>query len=86
MYYPYFIAYMAIGFLLSLVVFVWALNNGQFKDQERARFLPLHGDAGNTPVRKTRISRVEFYVLGGLAALGLLASATVLVFALVKAH
>ena len=44
MYYPYFIAYMAIGFAVSLVVFFWALNTGQFKDQQRARFIPLEND------------------------------------------
>ena len=44
MYYPYFIAYMAIGFTISLVVFFWALNTGQFKDQQRARFIPLESD------------------------------------------
>jgi cbb3-type cytochrome oxidase maturation protein len=44
MYYPYFIAYMAAGFIISLVVFFWALNSGQFKDQQRARFLPLQND------------------------------------------
>ncbi|MBW2435232.1 MAG: cbb3-type cytochrome oxidase assembly protein CcoS, partial [Deltaproteobacteria bacterium] len=35
---------MAAGFIISLVVFFWALNNGQFKDQQRARFLPLYND------------------------------------------
>ncbi|MBW1825699.1 MAG: cbb3-type cytochrome oxidase assembly protein CcoS, partial [Deltaproteobacteria bacterium] len=37
MYFPYFITYMALGFAISLVVFFWALKNGQFKDQKRAR-------------------------------------------------
>jgi len=41
MYYPYFITYMLIGLVLSFFVFLWALNNGQFRDQNRARFLPL---------------------------------------------
>ena len=43
MYFPYFIAYMTIGFAISLAVFFWALNRGQFRDQQRARFLPLDG-------------------------------------------
>ena len=33
MYFPYFITYIVIGFTLSLVVFFWALNNGQFREQ-----------------------------------------------------
>jgi cbb3-type cytochrome oxidase maturation protein len=32
---------MVAGLVISLVVFFWALKNGQFKDQKRARFLPL---------------------------------------------
>lgn len=30
MYFPYFITYMAIGFGISLAVFLWALERGQF--------------------------------------------------------
>ncbi len=44
MYYPYYLAYMSAGFVISIVVFIWALNNGQFKDQQRARFIPLEND------------------------------------------
>ena len=43
MYYPYFITYMTLGLVISLLVFFWAMKNGQFKDQERARFLALDG-------------------------------------------
>ena len=42
MYYPYFLTYMALGLGITLIVFAWALKNGQFKEQQRARFLPLH--------------------------------------------
>ncbi|MBW2572007.1 MAG: cbb3-type cytochrome oxidase assembly protein CcoS [Deltaproteobacteria bacterium] len=44
MYFPYFITYIALGFAISLAVFFWALKNGQFKDQKRARFLPLEDE------------------------------------------
>ena len=30
-----------ISLAISLLAFVWALENGQFSDQERARYLPL---------------------------------------------
>ena len=36
MYYPYFIAYIGIGLIISLTVFFWALRNGQFQEQQRA--------------------------------------------------
>ena len=41
MYYPFFLAYILTGLLIGIVVFVWALKNGQFTDQQRARFLAL---------------------------------------------
>jgi cbb3-type cytochrome oxidase maturation protein len=41
MYTPYFITYIVVGLALGLGAFAWALKSGQFKDQERARFLPL---------------------------------------------
>ena len=49
MYYPYYIAYMALGFIISLMVFFWALNSGQFKDQQRARFIPLESEGPAKP-------------------------------------
>lgn len=85
MYYPYFITYMLIGFVVSLFVFIWAVNNGQFKEQERARFLPLQEEPETKPVERSRISRMEAYALAILACVGLLTSATVLVFALIRA-
>jgi len=39
-----FIIYLASGLFFGLLVFLWALKNGQFKDQQRARFLPLEDD------------------------------------------
>ena len=85
MYYPYFITYMLIGFVLSLLVFLWALNNGQFRDQKRARFLPLQDERELRPLKVSRISRIELYALALLACTGLMTSAAVLVFALVRA-
>jgi cbb3-type cytochrome oxidase maturation protein len=34
-------ALIAATVLFSLVTFFWALRNGQFEEQERARFMPL---------------------------------------------
>ena len=82
MYFPYFITYMGLGIGVSVIVFIWALKNGQFSDQQRARFLPLEeADYGKT-VKTSRMSRYEIYALLFLACAGLSASGAVLVFAL----
>ncbi len=83
MYFAYFIAYIGIGFGLTLVVFSWAVRNGQFQDQRRARFLPLEPvDAARDRACGGRWKRMEIYTLFFLACAGLLSSGAVLVFAL----
>jgi cbb3-type cytochrome oxidase maturation protein len=82
MYYPYFIAYMVVGFVVGLIVFFWALNRGQFSDQERARFLALDQGEEPCPVKFSRSGRFEAYALGLLVSLGLLATGAVLIFAI----
>jgi cbb3-type cytochrome oxidase maturation protein len=84
MYYPYFIAYMAAGFIISLVVFFWALNSGQFKDQQRARFLPLHNDRQSQPLKTPRFARIQTYALLSLVGLCLASAAAVVIFSLIK--
>ena len=85
MYYPYFIAYMVIGFGISLAVFFWALSRGQFRDQERARFLPLEYEEPSQPLKVSRFNRYEAYALGAVVLLGLAASGAVLLFSLIFA-
>ena len=85
MYYPYFIAYMTAGFAITLVVFFWALNNGQFKDQQRARYLPLDSDLKTRAGKASRFVRIEIYALFTLACIGLATSVAVVTFALIKA-
>jgi cbb3-type cytochrome oxidase maturation protein len=84
MYYPYFIAYMAAGFVISLVVFFWALNNGQFKDQQRARFIPLEARLSSKPPKPSRFYRIETLALFTLVCLVLASSMAVVIFALHK--
>ena len=84
MYFPYFISYITIGLVISLAVFWWALSNGQFKDQQRARFLPLEEKSTSIDTRVSTHSRYETYVLMFLAVAGLSASAAVLIFSLLK--
>jgi len=80
MYFPYFMTYIGIGFAISLVVFLWALKKGQFKDQERARFLPLEDEPETAESVVTGFNRVEGYALIFLAMAGLGATVAVLVF------
>jgi cbb3-type cytochrome oxidase maturation protein len=84
MYFPYFITYMLLGFAISLVVFFWALKNGQFMDQQRARFLPLEEESDMPGTRISKFNRYEAYALLFLAIAGLAASAAVLIFALLN--
>jgi len=80
MYFPYFMTYIGIGFAISLVVFLWALKKGQFKDQDRARFLPLEDEPEPKKVTVTKFNRIEGYALIFLAIAGLAATVAVLVF------
>jgi nitrogen fixation-related uncharacterized protein len=82
MYLPYFIAYMAVGFAVSMAVFVWAVNRGQFRDQQRARFLPLENTRASRPAPLSRKGRIETYGLIALVCCGLAGSVAVIVFAL----
>jgi cbb3-type cytochrome oxidase maturation protein len=84
MYYPYFIAYMAAGFIISLVVFFWALNSGQFKDQQRARFLPLQNDLQTQRAKVPRFARIQTYGLLTLVCLCLASAVAVVIFSLIK--
>lgn len=85
MYFPYYVAYMTAGFTISLAVFIWALNHGQFKDQNRARFIPLEADNRCKPVKASRFARLEAIALFALVGIGLAASAAVITFSLFKA-
>lgn len=84
MYFPYFITYMAIGFAISLVVFFWALKNGQFKDQQRARFLPLEDEQEPSVAKISSFKRYEVYALIFLVLAGLAASAAMILFVLLN--
>ena len=82
MYYPFFLAYMIAGFIISLAVFFWALNRGQFSDQQRARFLPLEDRPVEGPAKLTRLGRWQTILLFALAGTGLIATAVAIVISL----
>ena len=85
MYYPYFIAYMLSGLVLSVLVLIWALRNRQFRDQQRARYLPLVGEAEARPLEVSRTHRIQAKIVIALAGIGLLAMAATLAFSLLRA-
>jgi nitrogen fixation-related uncharacterized protein len=85
MYYPYFIAYMLSGFVISLIVLFWALRHKQFRDQSRLRFLPLADEPHpGSAAKVTRMNRWEGIVLLGLACAGLATTAAILFFTLYR--
>jgi hypothetical protein len=73
---------MVAGFAVSLAVFFWALNRGQFRDQQRARFLALERSPATPPAPLTRKGRIETCGLLALACCGLAGSIAVIIFAL----
>ena len=85
MYFPYFITYIAIGLIISIVVFIWALRNGQFRDQQRARFLPLEDRQLEGSVKLTRKGRWQAIILLVMACSGLVATAAAIVISLIVA-
>ena len=84
MYYPFFTVYIVVGLVLGLVVVSWAVRSGQFRDQQRARFLPLEKEPESETRPSTGASAYEIYALGFIAAAGLLTSGALLVFSLVS--
>jgi cbb3-type cytochrome oxidase maturation protein len=74
----------AAGLLISLGAFFWAFRNGQFSDQERARYLPLVDGsplpAVENPARVTK----EVYALLLVIGLGLAAMIGTIALTLVK--
>jgi len=82
MVYPFFTVYIVVGFVISLVVISWAIRSGQFRDQQRARFLPLENEPERIALPPSRTSVYEIYALGLIAAAGLLTSGALLVYSL----
>ncbi len=73
LYYVPWILLIAASLAASLIGFLWALRNGQFSEQQRARYLPLREEpippAGSN---SSRLSREAYFLLGLLGAGGLM--------------
>jgi len=81
MYYPFFLAYILTGIFISAAVFIWAMKNGQFSDQQRARFLPLE-DIRSQVLTTPFKARFQIYFIFSLAISGILASFALVAYAL----
>ena len=81
MYYYFFIIFIFSGLFFGIVVFLWALKSGQFKEQQRARYLPLEDEQEVPHHEVSRSGKLQSYVLFGILILGLVVVASVVVYA-----
>ena len=81
MVYFFFILFMVSGFIFGIIVFVWALKNGQFKDQQRARYLALDDDEDLPERQVSGSGRFQAVAVLGLLIFGLMAITAVMVYA-----
>ena len=72
MYYLGWISLTTAGILAGIGVFVWALRAGQFKDQGRARYLPLADRDTLSLTRDLRKDAKGLYVFALILGLGFL--------------
>jgi cbb3-type cytochrome oxidase maturation protein len=73
MYYPFFLTYILTGLFIGAVVFIWALKNNQFTDQQRARFLALE-DAQSPADTHSLKAGYQIYFILSLALAAIVAS------------
>ena len=85
-YYFLWVLLIAVSLWASLGGFLWAHRSGQFKDQDRARFLALRGEPGISGPTARSGARREAFVMSGIIAVGISAIITVLVIAALRFH
>lgn len=71
MYYSSWLSLIVISLGVSVAAFVWALHNGQFSDQRRARYIPLSSEPVLPPLRQPTKRTWELYALAIVGLLGL---------------
>jgi cbb3-type cytochrome oxidase maturation protein len=79
--YLLFIIFIFSGLFFGIIVFLWALKSGQFKEQERARYLAIEDDQDDPENEVSRSGQLQSYALLGLLLVGILISASVVVYA-----
>lgn len=70
--YAYWVSLVIISLWISLVAFFWALRDGQFSEQGRARYLPLSDPLPLPPVKRPSKLPLEAYALLSIFILGIL--------------
>jgi len=83
MYYTLYIIYIILSTVIGVWGFCWALKNGQFKDQQRARFLALREEEG-LPGAEAKPHRYQGYGLLGLIIVWLLATGLSVLYFVVR--
>jgi cbb3-type cytochrome oxidase maturation protein len=84
-YYLFWAMLIAASLWVSLGAFLWAHRHGQFKDQERARFIALRDEAGPPGPVKVGGACHEAFVMIGILAVGIIAILAGLVIAFLRA-
>jgi nitrogen fixation-related uncharacterized protein len=84
-YYLFWAMLIAASLWVSLGAFLWAHLHGQFKDQERARFIALRGEAEAPGSLKEGDARHEALVMIGILAVGIIAILSGLAIAFLRA-
>jgi nitrogen fixation-related uncharacterized protein len=84
-YFPWIILMLA-SLVASLALFAWALGNGQFSEQARARFLPLDDRVQGPGVADQGKVTLEVYVLVGIMAAAGASLVVTLLLVLIKGH
>jgi cbb3-type cytochrome oxidase maturation protein len=79
--YLLFIIFIFSGLFFGIIVFLWALKSGQFKEQDRARYLAIEDDRHDSEDRVSRSGQLQSYALLGLLLVGILISASVVIYA-----
>jgi hypothetical protein len=72
LYYLFWAILVGASIWVSLGGFLWAYRQGHFKDQERARYLPLRGEAGPAAAGGGKGTGKELSVMIGILFLGVL--------------
>ena len=65
----------------GIIVFLWALKSGQFKEQDRARYLAIEDKREKPDKVASRYGKLQLYMLFGFIILGIVISASVVVYA-----
>lgn len=79
--YLIFIIFIFSGLFFGIIVFLWALKSGQFKEQQRARYLAIEDDGEKPDFVVSRSAKLQVYVLFGFIIVGILVSASVVIYA-----